>query len=416
MKRRRRKELRRGFTTGACAAAAAKAAVILLLSSEFRVKGSEKIKEVEIPFPDKSRVTFKVHNSGLITCNSRLIARASVIKDAGDDPDVTNGAEICAEVCTSASSKFKVQNSKFGKTKAFQFTVHGSCLPNRQARFTVFGGEGVGIVTKPGLAVPVGEPAINPVPRKIIENSIREVLKQFTVHGSRFTVVISVTKGKAIAKKTMNARLGIIGGISILGTTGIVEPMSVDAYKESISCAIDVALASGCKEVVFSTGRSSEKGAQRVLGLPEESFILVGDHMGYALKEARGKREGAGQKDSSRSTVHSSLKKITVVGQFGKFSKMAAGYFETHCKDSSVELEFLAGLAKDAGAEEEVLNKIKRANTAREVFSILQENRLKKVFEMVCEKVKRNAEKVEDRNFEIGCMLVGYNNEIVERT
>lgn len=393
MKRIRRKELRRGFTTGACAAAAAKAAATALLTQEV-------VKEIEITLPTGEKVKFDIADCRF----DKGWARAGVIKDAGDDPDVTNGAEIVAEVRIVGSGVRGQESS--GKSLA-------SCpLP----LIMVKGGEGVGVVTRPGLAVPVGEPAINPVPKKMIEKAVSEVLsQQSSMVGSPLTVIISAPRGKEIAKKTMNARLGIIDGISILGTTGIVEPLSLDAYKQSISCAIDVAIASNCKELVFSTGRSSEKEVEKVLGLPEESFILMGDHMGYALKEARGKRQGAGQKNSSRFTVHSSPKKITIAGQFGKISKMAAGHFETHCSDSNVELNFLASLAREVRADKVIVERIRKANTAREVFSILQENRLKKVFKMVCERVKKNAEMIVERNLEVGCMLVGYNNEIIER-
>ncbi len=256
------KGLRKGYTTGACAAAACKAAAIAFLTGK-------KVKEAQITLPLGQTITLSVHRCKI----EKDRALASVIKDAGDDPDVTNGAEIIAE-CGLWIADCGI--------KAFQFTIHD--IP-----YTIYGGKGIGIVTKPGLAIPIGEPAINPVPRKMIENSIREVFSRITHHIPRITVVVSVPNGEKIAKKTMNARLGIIGGISILGTTGIVEPVSLSAYRDSITCAIDVAMASGCKEIVFSTGRSSEKIAEQILKLPEEAFILVGDHMGFALKEAGGK-------------------------------------------------------------------------------------------------------------------------------
>lgn len=201
----------------------------------------------------------------------------------------------------------------------------------------------------------------------------------------------------------MNARLGIIGGISILGTTGIVEPLSLSAYRHSITCAMDVALASGCKEIVFSTGRSSEKIAEGRLMLPEEAFILVGDHMGFALRETGAKGQG------------SRVKKITIVGQFGKFSKLAAGHFETHCTDSSIELEFLAYLAKEAETTKAVIEEIKSANTARQVFFILKEQGLESVFKTVCRKLKDNAQKIVEGKIKLGCILTGYDGEVVEK-
>ena len=199
----------------------------------------------------------------------------------------------------------------------------------------------------------------------------------------------------------MNARLGIIGGVSILGTTGIVEPLSLSAYRHSITCALDVALASKCKEVVFSTGRSSEKVAEQILKLPEEAFILVGDHMGFALKEVR--------------SQESKVRRVTIVGQFGKFSKLAAGHFETHCSDSSIELEFLAGLARESVAKKNTIEEIRNANTARQVFFIIQKQGLEEVFQTVCKKVRGHSRQIVDSKIEIGCMLIGYDNEVVEK-
>ncbi|MDO8747181.1 MAG: cobalt-precorrin-5B (C(1))-methyltransferase CbiD, partial [Thermodesulfovibrionales bacterium] len=210
----KRRQLRSGYTTGACAAAAAKAAAMLLMSSELGVQSLEKILSVEIPFPDGSRVNFKIHNSKFITLNSKL-ATASVIKDAGDDPDVTNGAEIVAEV-----KLIEQQNHK--TTALLHYCATGLAIK---------GGKGVGVVTKPGLSVSVGEPAINPVPRKMIKEAVSEAVQGFK--GSRvqgLEVTISVTNGEKLAKKTLNQRLGIMGGISILGTTGIVKPISAEAW------------------------------------------------------------------------------------------------------------------------------------------------------------------------------------------
>ena len=378
MEDKQNKGLRKGYTTGTCAAAASKAAAIAFLTGE-------KVKEVQITLPVGKAVIIPVHRCEI----EKGRAIASIIKDAGDDPDVTNGAEIIVE--------FGVRSLELGVKKAFQFTHHAS-------RITVYGGKGIGVVTKPGLAISAGEPAINPVPREMIENSIKEVLNfnsELRTLNSKLYLILSVPHGEELAKKTMNARLGIMGGVSILGTTGIVEPLSLSAYRHSITCAMDVARASGCKDIIFSTGRSSEKVAEEILKLPEEAFVLVGDHMGFALKEVKRQK--------------SRVKRITIVGQFGKFSKLAAGHFETHCSDSSIELEFLAHLAKEAGAKKDIFESIKNANTARQVFFILREQGLESVYETVCNKVKVNAEKIVDSKTEIGCMLIGYDNEVVEK-
>ena len=378
MEDKQNKGLRKGYTTGTCAAAASKAAAIAFLTRK-------KVKEVQITLPVGKAVIIPVRRCEI----EKGRAIASIIKDAGDDPDVTNGAEIKAEV------RVQGAEGKGQRNKAFQFTAHSS-------QFTVYGGKGIGVVTKPGLAISAGEPAINPVPREMIENSIKEVLNfnsELRTLNSKLYLILSVPHGEELAKKTMNARLGIMGGVSILGTTGIVEPLSLSAYRHSITCAMDVARASGCKDIIFSTGRSSEKVAEEILKLPEEAFVLVGDHMGFALKEVKRQK--------------SRVKRITIVGQFGKFSKLAAGHFETHCSDSSIELEFLAHLAKEAGAKKDIFESIKNANTARQVFFILREQGLKSVYKTVCNKVKVNAEKIVDSKTEIGCMLIGYDNEVV---
>ena len=379
MEDKQKRGLRKGYTTGTCAAAAAKAAAIAFFTGR-------KIKEVQTILPAGEAVTLPVYRCEI----GKETATASVIKDAGDDPDVTNGAEIIAEI-QGQGPRVKGQGDK-----AFQFTVYS-------LQFTVYGGKGVGIVTKPGLAIPIGEPAINPVPRKMIEESVKEAVgylnSELRTPNSELYLTLSVPDGEEIAKKTMNARLGITGGISILGTTGIVEPLSLSAYRHSIVCALDVAVASGCREILFSTGRSSEKVAEKEIKLPEEAFILVGDHMGFALKEARNKMHDA------------RCKKIIIVGQFGKFSKLAAGHFETHCSDSGIELKFLANLAKDADANKDIIESIRNANTARQVFFILKEQGLEKVLRMVCKRVKENSAEI--AGIDMGCMLVGYNEEVV---
>ena len=378
MEDKQNKGLRKGYTTGTCAAAASKAAAIAFLTGE-------KVKEVQITLPVGKAVIIPVHRCEI----EKGRAIASIIKDAGDDPDVTNGAEI---ICESG-----VRSLEFG-VKAFEFTVHDS-------QITIYGGKGIGIVTKPGLAIPVGEPAINPVPRKMIEESVKDAVgylnSELQTPNSELYLTISVPSGEEIAKKTMNARLGIIGGVSILGTTGIVEPLSLSAYRHSITCALDVALASKCKEIVFSTGRSSEKVAEQILKLPEEAFILVGDHMGFALKEVR--------------SQESKVRRVTIVGQFGKFSKLAAGHFETHCSDSSIELGFLAGLARESVAKKNTIEEIRNANTARQVFFIIQKQGLEEVFQTVCKKVRGHSRQIVDSKIEIGCMLIGYDNEVVEK-
>ena len=286
----KRRQLRSGYTTGACAAAAAKAAAMLLMSSELGIQSLEKILSVEIPFPDGSRVKFKIQDSRVKIQDGHLTATASVIKDAGDDPDVTNGAEIVAEV-----KLIEQQNHK--TTALLHYCATGLAIK---------GGKGVGVVTKPGLSVPVGEPAINPVPRKMIKEAVMEAIIE--QQGSRtaeqqdekttaallrycatapLEITISVTNGEKLAKKTLNQRLGIMGGISILGTTGIVKPISAEAWTATIISSMDVAKAMGRGEIVLSAGRSSEKAHVEKFGLPQESYIMMGDYLEFALLEAK---------------------------------------------------------------------------------------------------------------------------------
>ncbi|MBI5344229.1 MAG: cobalamin biosynthesis protein CbiD [Deltaproteobacteria bacterium] len=268
----RKRQLRKGFTTGACAAAGAKAAAQALFASVLKRKTPGKTTSIEVTLPSGREVRIKV--KGVEVFEGRAVA--AVVKDAGDDPDVTNGADIVTEVSLAGLN---------GKRRVVR----------------IGGGEGVGVVTRPGLKVPVGRPAINPVPLAMIKTAVFEAASQAGVTPS-VRVTVSVPKGRMLAAKTMNPRLGIIGGLSILGTTGIVEPLSLSAYRDSIACAIDVALAAGSSTAVFSTGRTSERAVETSLKLLPAAFILTGDHMGFALKGA-GLRRG--------------LKKIIIAGQFG---------------------------------------------------------------------------------------------------
>lgn len=369
MEKETKRELRRGFTTGTSAAAAAKAAALALFSGK-----RAKLVEVTLPEAKSGPASIKIPVKSVSIEGES--ARAVVIKDGGDDPDVTNGARIVARLTLSSQAKR-------GKDKS-------------ASRIIIKGGEGVGRVTRAGLAIKPGQPAINPVPLKMIRRSVREVTTPLGIT-PLLTVSISVPDGTEISKKTMNERLGIIGGISILGTTGIVEPLSLSAYKDSIICALDVAVAGGGGEVVFSTGRSSEKVVEKFLNLDESAFILTGDHMGFALEAA---------------SMRDKIKRVTVAGQFGKFTKLAAGHFKTHCTDSSVELGFLARLAEEAGAGRALLEKIKKANTAREVFFILQDQGYNKAVEEVCALVQRNSKEYFPKSIKVRAVLVDYNAKV----
>lgn len=358
--------LRKGFTTGTCAAAGAKAAAQALFGA-IKGRAFKPVRTVSVTLPHGGSIRVKIRSIKI----EGGLAKASVIKDAGDDPDVTNGEEI---------------NTSVGLVR----------LNKTRPSVSIKGGEGVGVVTRPGLKIPPGRPAINPVPLGMIKTAVLEAAKESNITPS-VVVTVTVPRGRLLAEKTMNPRLGIVGGISILGTSGIVEPLSLSAYRNSITCAIDVAAAGGMEEVVFSTGRSTERVVEkRLKRLPEIAFVLTGDHMGAALKDASRKK---------------GFKKVTIAGQFGKMSKLAAGHFETHKDDSSVELDFIARLCVSLGAEN-LTQRILGANTAREVFFILKEAGRKDIFREILRKVRLNARGLVEK-LEIRCVLVGYENDII---
>ena len=346
-------ELRKGFTTGACAAAAAKAAAYILIKEQ-------NVNEVEISLPAGQKAVFEIYDLNY----ENDVALATIIKDAGDDPDVTNGAEIGAEV------RFY--------TKGFGITVKA--------------GKGVGQVTKPGLAVPVGQPAINPVPMKMIKDELCKVLKE-TDCPLGLEATIFVPRGEELAKRTLNERLGIRGGISILGTTGVVEPISTKAWTDTVVAAMSVAKACGVSHVVLTPGRTSETAAMSIFEkLPQEAFIQMGDHVGFSLAEARKK----------------GFAKVTVVGQFGKLVKIAMGNARTHAKDATLELGFLADLAQQVGLSRRKVETIRAANTAREVFLELRKNGSHEFFRRICELVNLTARDFLGGKIEFECIMVDY--------
>lgn len=303
-----KKPLRSGYTTGACAAAATLGAALLL-------RDGKPPAEVHLPMPAGGSVRFV-----LASCRCEGgAATASLIKDAGDDPDVTHGVEIYARLSHSTE-------------EGISFVA----------------GIGVGTITKPGLALPVGEPAINPVPRQMIETALRTVYPQ-----GGFRVEIFIPEGLERAAKTMNERLGIIGGLSILGTTGIVRPLSHKAWTDTLEVELDVALASGAEQVVLSTGRTSEAAARNELPqLPEEAFVMMGDHIGYCLEAC------------ARKNVPS----LILSGQFAKLVKIACGHPQTHVRNSSLDLEQLQRWARQINLDPADLSRLELAHTAREIF------------------------------------------------
>ena len=308
----RTRALRTGWTTGTCAAAAAKAATVALDTQQ-------PPDTVEVGLPGGDRVRFPVERCD-VTAEQ---AEAVVVKDAGDDPDVTHGAQLTATV-------------RWGTPAGLALT----------------GGAGVGVVTKPGLGLPVGDPAINPVPRQMITQAVGEVV-DLTRRGVR--VQISVPGGERMARKTTNARLGIIGGISILGTTGIVRPFSTESWRASVVQAVSVLAAQGERTVVLSTGGRTERAAIRLLPeLPEVCFVEVGDFTGAALREA----------------VARGLADVVFVGMVGKLTKLASGVLMTHYTRSKVDRSVLATLTAEAGGAPDLVAAVGAANTARHAYEL----------------------------------------------
>ena len=308
--------LRRGWTTGTCAAAAAKSAFAALVTGEFP-------DPVEVTLPRGVRPSFAL----ALTRKDQGSATAGVIKDAGDDPDVTHGALVLATVRAGAPG----------------------------AGVTFRAGEGVGTVTRPGLPLPPGQPAINPVPRRMIENAIVEVAAAAGCAADA-DVEIAIPGGEALAAKTLNGRLGIVGGLSILGTTGIVVPYSCSAWIHSIHSGIDVARAAGLTHIAGSTGASSEAAVQKLYGLPEIALIDMGDFVGGMLKYLR----------------RHPLPRVTIAGGVAKMTKLAQGLTDLHSRRGEVDFATLAGFADTAGGSADLCTRIKAANTAAEAFALAQ--------------------------------------------
>lgn len=300
--------LRYGYTTGACATAASLAAARRLLT------GID-LDQIDITLPRGQPAQFPLEYCRLIPQG----AEAAVVKDAGDDPDVTHGALIFAQVAL-----------------------------NPQAGVRFHAGPGVGTVTLPGLPIPVGEPAINPTPRRMITEHLTRLAAEQYYRGG-FAVTIGIEHGAELALKTLNPRLGVVGGLSILGTTGIVRPFSCSAYIASIQQAIEVARANGLTHIAACTGATSERTIRQHYGLPDIALIEMGDFAGAVLKHLR----------------RTPIPHLSLVGGFGKISKLAAGHLDLHSRNSSVDLPLLAVEAAALGAESRLQEAIRAANTSQ---------------------------------------------------
>jgi cobalt-precorrin-5B (C1)-methyltransferase len=360
------KKLRSGFTTGTAAAAATKGALCLI------VEGSAPSR-VRIRLLTGADIMIAIHR-----CRLRKNGEAicSVIKDAGDDPDVTHKAEIGARVSLSNSDEPAI------RAKGVEIIISG--------------GEGVGRVTKPGLEVDPGKPAINPGPQKMISQAIEEVMQKHNLIGTVRTEIF-VPQGKKLAEKTLNARLGIIGGISILGTTGVVRPLSHDAFIATIKSALSVARACGQDRVVLTTGRRSERFAQNHWReFSPEAFIQIGDFFKLSLAAA----------------AKNDFRHIILAVFFGKALKMAQGVLHTHAAKSSLALDTLARWTLEITRDSDLSRKISAANTARHAFEILSEHH-PAVIHRVGQRIRTSAERFAEGNAKIQSVIFDYQGQIV---
>ena len=316
-----RQELRQGFSTGTAAAAAAQGALYELL-------GVPCPEWVEVPLPGGGSITVALFRHG----RTGDTGEAVVVKDAGDDPDVTNKAEIGARV-------WRLDT------------------PGTAGEITFKAGTGVGRVTKPGLVLAVGEPAINPVPRRMITKALRQVWAAVGPEAPlQLAVEIFVDRGQELAQHTLNPRLGIVGGISILGTTGLVKPFSHQAYRATIAASLRVARAAGLSHIAFSTGGKSEGYLKGFLpDLPEEAFVQLGDYVRFALKVAAGMK----------------FPEITTAAFFGKALKIAQGFGHTHASQGLADLPELGRWTLELTGDATLAQAVARANTGRQALELL---------------------------------------------
>ncbi|MBI4335432.1 MAG: cobalamin biosynthesis protein CbiD [Candidatus Omnitrophica bacterium] len=345
--------LKKGYTTGTCAQAATKAACLMLT-------GQKPLGKVEVITASGVKLRLKLGDQK-IRKNS---ASCSVIKDAGDDIDVTHGMKIYS------------QARVLGKT--------GIILK---------GGRGVGKVTKPGLAVGVGDWAINPVPRRMILQEASRILPK----GKGFEVIISVPGGKELAKRTYNPKLGIIGGISIIGTTGIVKPKSLDAYKASLALELDVLKARGYNKVTVVLGYVGDRFCKETLRLKDDAIIKVGDHIGFILKECAKRR----------------IKEVLLIGHIGKLIKVANGQFNTHYAFGDNRVSSIARYAELRGAGKKVIKDVSSHTTAEAAAGVLKKAGLAGVFERIAKDVSAKAEEFTGNKIKVDSILLSLDGKVL---
>jgi len=346
------KTMRSGITTGTCAAGAIKAAILAYLG--------KKPATVGVLSPQGQKIEVKIDTSKQLLTGGK----ATVMKDAGDDPDITNGTTILAEVEIQDHTEIVIQ-----------------------------AGIGVGIVTKPGLSVPVGQPAINPGPRKMMMQAIKDVLP----NGYGVIVTISIPEGERLAKRTLNPTLGIIGGLSIIGTTGIVEPMSEEAFKNSLSPQINIVKALGYDQVVFAPGKIGQDIAIHRYGLPTETVIQTSNFIGHMLESA----------------VDYGMKKVLLFGHLGKLAKVAAGIFHTHNRMADARMETIAAYMAAQGAPQQAILEILSCITTEAAMPIITKYNMHNVYRILAQRASARAKRYVFDDLIVGTVIVTLQGEIL---
>ena len=346
-------ELRSGVTTGSCATAAAKAAVLAWQGTVAFV--------VTVDTPTGRTLSIPVVDAETLPDGGR----ATVIKDAGDDPDITHGVSVTVEVRI--------------------------CPDDPAIRFAA--GEGIGRVTLPGLQIPVGEPAINPAPRRMIEMAIRPLLPA----GAGAVVTVSIPGGENLAKRTLNPTLGIVGGLSIIGTTGIVEPMSEEAFKNSLKPQISVAKALGFSSIVLVPGKIGQDFAVQRYGLPAAAVLQMSNFVGFMLESA----------------VEYDVKEILLFGHLGKLVKVAAGIFHTHNRMADARMETLAAYMASAGAPQAAVRAVLNCTTTEAAIPILAEYGLQAVYSVLAERASARAMRYVFGDLTVGTAVVTMKGELL---
>lgn len=347
------KKYRKGYTTGSCAAAAAKAATFMLFQKK-------RVDTVEIDTPAGKRLLLKVSD---ITMEPEYV-RCCVVKDGGDDPDITTGLKIFAEA-----------------------------RETREPGMQLTAGEGIGRVTRPGLKVEVGNPAINPVPRAMITKEVNEVLDR----DKSVSILLSVPGGEEVAKQTYNPRLGIEGGISILGTKGIVEPMSEEAWKESLALELGMLAAKGMDSAVLVFGNYGEDFAENTLGLPTSCVVKISNFVGFMLEKA----------------VEAGFKQLVLAGHMGKLIKVAGGIFHTHNRMADARMEILCAYAALEGADRETVEKIYACTTTDAAAEIICEKGLERVYRRIVENVSTRCSRYVYNKMKVGSVLFHQDNTLL---